>query len=135
MRPITPDVRLIAYERSAAGLISIVDIVETSNHYASHFTRRWMRDPAIHAISAHPYGVALKNPFAQAHVINREAHPMTTKHRTRKDEWTVLRLEKEEASPGYRWLVHSDEVGKGEHYFGTKTEALAFVRKQQGGNQ
>lgn len=47
------EITLIAFAHDdETGARSIMDIVETSYRNASLFTRRWMRDPAVTAISA-----------------------------------------------------------------------------------
>lgn len=39
-------------------------------------------------------------------------------------EWSVDRVEKDDASPGYRWLAETAELGGGERYGDTKRELL-----------
>lgn len=46
-RKVIHEITLIAFTRNEDGSRSIMDIVETSNHFASHFMRRWVRDIEI----------------------------------------------------------------------------------------
>lgn len=39
----THDITLIAWATDMDGMTSILDIVETSYHFASHFARKWVR--------------------------------------------------------------------------------------------
>lgn len=53
MRPVNHEITLLAWAADdETGCVSILDIVETSHHFASHFTRKWMRMPEVTAISA-----------------------------------------------------------------------------------
>jgi len=45
--PVPFQVRLIAFTLNPDGTRSIYDIVETSYHYAYHFTRKWVKDTEI----------------------------------------------------------------------------------------
>ncbi len=47
------EITLYALTRNDNGTVSIVDIVETSNKFASKFVRAWLRDPAIAEIGTH----------------------------------------------------------------------------------
>lgn len=41
------DLRFVAFTKNDDGTISIIDIVETSYHYASFWARRFRRDPQV----------------------------------------------------------------------------------------
>lgn len=57
------EITLFAFTRDAeTGLFSVADIVETSRHFASHFARRWVRNPEIFAMAA----TAPKAPWSAA---------------------------------------------------------------------
>lgn len=45
------EITLIALSRNEDGTRSILDIVETSNHFAGKFIRTWTRDPMISAVA------------------------------------------------------------------------------------
>jgi len=47
------ELTLIAYQRSDAGVV-IVDIIETSAHYAPGFWSRFRRDPEVHGVAVYP---------------------------------------------------------------------------------
>lgn len=46
------EITLLAFTRNEDGTLSVLDIVETSRHWASHFARRWLRDPEVHKFYA-----------------------------------------------------------------------------------
>lgn len=46
------EIRLYAFTQDAEGLLSILDIVETSYQNASFFMRRWYRDVEVTHVSA-----------------------------------------------------------------------------------
>lgn len=50
-RKVEHEITLVALTRHEDGSKSIVDIVETSNHFASHFARGWLRDRNVTAIA------------------------------------------------------------------------------------
>lgn len=50
-RKVEHEITLVALTRNDDGTRSILDIVETSNHFASKFVRSWMRDPQVTAIA------------------------------------------------------------------------------------
>lgn len=53
MRPVPHEITMFAYHRDPdTGDRAVFDAVWTSNHFASHFARRWMRDPQVTAIGA-----------------------------------------------------------------------------------
>ena len=49
-RPPPHEITLVAFSRNDDGTKSIVDIVETSNHFAYSFVKRWLRDPEVASI-------------------------------------------------------------------------------------
>lgn len=49
-RKVKHEITLFALTRNTDGTRSVFDIVETDNHYASYFVRRWLKDPQIAAI-------------------------------------------------------------------------------------
>ena len=68
MRKVPHEITLIALGRDGSHVV-VRDIVKTSRHYAPHFTRRWVRDPEIHAIVAGKPDDKLD--AAQTYVLNR----------------------------------------------------------------
>lgn len=46
------EIRLVAFTRDDAGMMTVYDIIETSYHYASFFMRRFYRDPECYAVAA-----------------------------------------------------------------------------------
>lgn len=50
-RQVEHEITLVALSGGADGSRSIVDIVETSNHFASNFIRSWARDPLVTAVA------------------------------------------------------------------------------------
>lgn len=57
-RTVEHEITLVALTRHEDGSKSIVDIVETSNHFASKFIRSWMRDPLVNAVATMRPGVS-----------------------------------------------------------------------------
>lgn len=52
-RRVHHEITLLAWTRDAeTGDWCLLDIVETSRHFASHFTRKWMKMAEVKAISA-----------------------------------------------------------------------------------
>jgi len=45
--PVPYEVRLISFTLNEDGTQSILDVVETSYHFAYHFTRKWVKDPEV----------------------------------------------------------------------------------------
>lgn len=56
IRKVQHEVTLVALVRNEDGTRSIIDIIETDNHYASYFARRWLKDPEIAAIGTRAPG-------------------------------------------------------------------------------
>lgn len=53
MKKVIPhEITLMAFTRNDDGTLSVLDIVETSRHWASHFARRWLRDPQVATFAA-----------------------------------------------------------------------------------
>lgn len=50
-RKVEHEITLVALSRNEDGSKSIVDIVETSNHFASKFIRSWVRDPLVTSVA------------------------------------------------------------------------------------
>jgi len=50
-RKVEHEITLVALSHNEDGTRSIVDIVETSNHFAGKFIRTWTRDPMISAVA------------------------------------------------------------------------------------
>lgn len=60
-RKVEHEITLVALTRHEDGARSIVDIVETSNHFASKFIRTWMRDPLVSAVATMRPGMSANN--------------------------------------------------------------------------
>ena len=52
-RKVEHEITLLAFAKNEDGTISISDIVETSRHFASHFARKWVRDPEVSHFKAY----------------------------------------------------------------------------------
>ena len=53
IRKVHHEITLVAFVQHSDGARSIIDIIETDNHYASYFVRRWLKDPEIEIGRAH----------------------------------------------------------------------------------
>lgn len=49
--PVPHEITLVAFRRLDEGRLEIDDIIETSNHHASSFARRFIRDPKVAVIA------------------------------------------------------------------------------------
>lgn len=73
-KQIPHDLTLIAFEKQPDGTLCVHDIVTTSRKFAPTFTRRWAKDPLIHAMKAF-------KPVALGAIMQADEGPMHWKKR------------------------------------------------------